>query len=245
MGGGWNRGLDCVDWSEKIRNRTNGQFELVDKVREPNSSAKLVIRCSKCGTEKRIADSSIRGTNTIKCVNCYSEECRTLREEKEAREKKAKAETIMWDTLQRRQKSEYQMTFNTCEECGQFIRFRARFCEACRKKHEVEAIREQSRRADIRRRARLRNVKRDKDLTKEKLYERDKGICYLCGRLCDWNDGKWENGIFKVGKTYPTVEHLIPIVSGGSDTWDNVKLACVSCNSKKGTKILENISPWG
>ena len=28
----------------------------------------------------------------------------------------------------------------------------------------------------------------DNDITLEKLYQRDGGICYLCGRVCDWND---------------------------------------------------------
>lgn len=34
--------------------------------------------------------------------------------------------------------------------------------------------------------------------------------------------------------TADTVEHLIPISLGGGNTWDNLALACQSCNSAKG-----------
>lgn len=64
------------------------------------------------------------------------------------------------------------------------------------------------------------------------------GICYLCGEACDWKDGKWENGVFKVGGNYPSREHVIPLSKGGDDTWSNLRLAHVSCNSKKGAKLL-------
>lgn len=28
----------------------------------------------------------------------------------------------------------------------------------------------------------------DKDISLQSLYKRDNGVCYICGRLCDWND---------------------------------------------------------
>ena len=76
----------------------------------------------------------------------------------------------------------------------------------------------------------------DKDITLAKLYERDKGICYLCGCECDYSDFEAADSIFKVGKTYPSIEHIIPISKGGTHSWDNIKLAHISCNSKKGDK---------
>lgn len=77
----------------------------------------------------------------------------------------------------------------------------------------------------------------DKDITLATLYERDKGICYICKRECDWNDKKG----FTVGKTYPTIEHLIPLARGGKHSWSNVRLACHECNSKKSATIPNDV----
>ena len=73
----------------------------------------------------------------------------------------------------------------------------------------------------------------DKDITLAKVYEKDNGLCYICGCKCDWNvkkiTGQW-------GK-YPSIDHVIPIHKGGLHSWENVRLACVSCNAKKQDKI--------
>ena len=36
-----------------------------------------------------------------------------------------------------------------------------------------------------------------------------------------------------------TIDHVIPRSKGGEDTWDNLVVACASCNVKKGDKLLE------
>ena len=68
------------------------------------------------------------------------------------------------------------------------------------------------------------------------LIERDGGICYLCGKKVD-KRRKFKNGE-GIGdmRRYPSVDHVVPISRGGTHTWGNVKLACRSCNSKKGGK---------
>ena len=35
-----------------------------------------------------------------------------------------------------------------------------------------------------------------------------------------------------------TIDHVIPKVKGGADTWENLVTACFKCNSKKGNKLL-------
>ena len=91
----------------------------------------------------------------------------------------------------------------------------------------------------------LRNSKRlnesniiDKDITLQKLFKKYGGICYLCGKECDFNDKViTEEGYTIVGKTYPSIEHVIPISKNGLHSWDNVNLAHHYCNTLKSNKI--------
>ena len=77
-------------------------------------------------------------------------------------------------------------------------------------------------------------------ITLKKLYKRDKGICYLCGDACDWNDWRVsKNGNSYPGDKYPTIEHVVPISKGGLDAWDNVRLACWKCNLNKADGIIK------
>jgi ribosomal protein S27AE len=69
-----------------------------------------------------------------------------------------------------------------------------------------------------------------------KVYERDHGRCYICKRKTDWNDFHFVNGQKVVGKRYPTRDHVIALHNGGTHTWNNVRLACHYCNSKKGVR---------
>lgn len=92
--------------------------------------------------------------------------------------------------------------------------------------------------------ARMNRCRRDKRIPKEqridsislkRLYERDKGICYICGKKCDWKNWRTsDSGHQYPGDRYPTVEHVIPVSLGGADAWENVRLACWKCNSEKG-----------
>lgn len=74
----------------------------------------------------------------------------------------------------------------------------------------------------------------DKDISLEKLFIRDDGICYLCGKSCDWNDYEMRNGIKICGKTYPSIDHVVPLARGGKHQWENVRLAHWMCNVNKG-----------
>lgn len=79
----------------------------------------------------------------------------------------------------------------------------------------------------------------DKDITVQKLFKKYGGICYLCGKECDFNDKViTEEGYMIVGKTYPSVEHIIPISKGGLHSWDNVNLAHHYCNTLKRDKNI-------
>jgi 5-methylcytosine-specific restriction endonuclease McrA len=77
----------------------------------------------------------------------------------------------------------------------------------------------------------------DKGITLEKLFRRDRGQCYICGGICDWNDFSIKDNAFIAGQTYPSIDHVKPLAKGGEHSWDNVKLAHFVCNSLKSDKI--------
>jgi hypothetical protein len=57
------------------------------------------------------------------------------------------------------------------------------------------------------------------------LYERDKWICQFCGD--------------KVAESNVTLDHFIPRCNGGTNQKDNLRTACLTCNSIKSGKTYE------
>lgn len=79
----------------------------------------------------------------------------------------------------------------------------------------------------------------DKNISLTKLYKRDGGTCYLCGEWCDWNDKViTDEGHTIVGESYPSIEHVVPLSKGGKHSWNNIKLACMKCNTLKRDKVI-------
>jgi 5-methylcytosine-specific restriction endonuclease McrA len=57
--------------------------------------------------------------------------------------------------------------------------------------------------------------------SRQEVFDRDRGRCYMCHRRL--NPG-WH------------IEHVIPISAGGPDTLENVRASCPRCNLRKGTQ---------
>jgi len=57
--------------------------------------------------------------------------------------------------------------------------------------------------------------------SKKRLMQRDNSKCGYCAKNAD------------------TVEHIVPRILGGQTTWKNTVAACFKCNSKKGSRTLE------
>ncbi len=70
----------------------------------------------------------------------------------------------------------------------------------------------------------------DRDIHWLKLGERDGWRCHLCSKKVAPVAGTAER------MDGATVDHLIPIASGGTHTWGNVALAHRSCNLSRGTR---------
>lgn len=84
------------------------------------------------------------------------------------------------------------------------------------------------------------NGKVDYSVTLEKLYKRDKGICYLCNKQTDYKHYiRTEENHFIALDNYPSIDHVLPIAKGGLHRWDNVKLAHRRCNYLKKDDVEE------
>lgn len=117
-----------------------------------------------------------------------------------------------------------------CIECGKEFECspghnKKYCCTTCQRKSDFK-ISSAKRRANI--------VVIDHDITIKKLYSRDHGICHICGKLTDWNDYKIINNKKRSYRNYPSIDHIIPVSSGGVHSWGNVALAHLGCNARKG-----------
>lgn len=70
------------------------------------------------------------------------------------------------------------------------------------------------------------NGERDYGITLQKVYERDNGICKICGNPVNMNVDPLDN-------EYGSIDHIIPLSKGGTHQWKNVQLAHRICNSIK------------
>ncbi len=69
----------------------------------------------------------------------------------------------------------------------------------------------------------LRMVKHRKPVvrfSRENVFARDHGACQYCGE--------------KLTRAEATYDHVLPRCRGGGTRWDNIVIACVRCNQKKG-----------
>lgn len=82
------------------------------------------------------------------------------------------------------------------------------------------------------------NGRFDKGINIKRLVARRGLECCYCHEMCDWND-YYIKGQKQPGDKYPTIEHIIAIADGGTNTWDNVAVCCHKCNQEKADKPLD------
>jgi 5-methylcytosine-specific restriction endonuclease McrA len=63
-------------------------------------------------------------------------------------------------------------------------------------------------------------VKPEVRLTRRNLFSRDKNKCQYCGK--------------RFSATDLTLDHVVPRVQGGGNSWTNLVCACMKCNTRKG-----------
>lgn len=209
------------------------------------TDGKCDIRCKTCGTLKTVCSQAIRH-QSVRCSVCYERERVEREEERQRREEqrqkeleKRRREAILRRKEREKQKRLEHIAVFTCEVCGSMFLFDDR----SKKKYCSKACsnRAHNKRKDLSRRIKIKRQMVDSDISLERLYQRDGGICYMCGRVCDWNDREVVDGTIICGDTYPSVDHVIPLSKNGKHAWANVKLACRKCNSHKRDTIIKNV----
>lgn len=200
------------------------------------SDGHVDLKCKKCGHIHTHRWHSIRLKGATVCPNCQKIELQEREAERKAEEERKREEQRI--NAERKKRGEqaikllkHAKRIHRCPVCGT-VTDRNVYCSSkcCAKATEA--------RKDANRRKKIQNALVDKDISLEKLYKRDNGICSICGGKCDWSDHQYRGRYFIVGKTYPSIDHVIPLAKGGTHSWDNVKLAHHSCNTAKGASLV-------
>lgn len=189
------------------------------------------LRCTICGVIITRSWVSVRH-GKCRCDNCYQ-----TRLESKTKSQQIKKDRQKRASAARKDNAAKQLRISICEQCGEpFIKpkNRGKYCsEACKRKAESQARKHApsyNRGSDDR--LNKTNII-DRDITLERLFDRDNGRCQICGEACDWNDHiVRDNGVFVAGESYPSIDHIIPISLGGKHSWVNVRLAHRGCNTK-------------
>ena len=69
--------------------------------------------------------------------------------------------------------------------------------------------------------------KRKVRFTRRNIFERDDYTCQYCGR--------------QPPERELSLDHVVPRSRGGSSTWDNLVVACVRCNDRKGSRLPNEV----
>jgi hypothetical protein len=112
-----------------------------------------------------------------------------------------------------------------CPDCHSiFIGKWVRYCAEC----SIRRGREHKRRAKARRRAAKRGATESERYIATEIYQRDGYRCHLCKR-------KVRRNVVVPHDLAATIDHLIPISDGGTDTRRNVATAHFRCNWERNT----------
>lgn len=229
---------------EKAKERMKAiGFELLEYTGTDN---KIKAKCLECGEtfeynsyhnlmtlnkSKRFCPAEYKQEQTKAQIGKrLAEQAKRLKEQQEAKQRQI-------------EKLKQRLTRNkvvkcVCANCGEEF-FGREGMKNCSKRC---GQRKNERERSIRKDQRIKSRKRDKGITLDKVFKRSNGICYLCGCKCDYDDYIIRDGTFIAGNKYPSIEHIKPIAKGGTDTWNNVALACRLCNSHKADKSIHQFT---
>lgn len=209
--------FDRIANCQRIIERANPNFEYVGGFTD--SEGVVNVRCKICGHVFNKSMITLRHPEkNTKCPSCDKAQRQKAKEQ-------AKVERLELAEKRRRSKridrmfakSHVQTALKFCPICNTAFYGSGVYCsERCQKQNKW-AMKDGYRYA----------------FPLDEVYQRDGGICYLCGKPCDWNDKKTINGVVVYGNNYPSRDHVIPKSKGGENSWENIRLAHRACNSRK------------
>lgn len=193
------------------------------------SDGTVDLKCKSCGsiiTKSWITIRHAKGTK-LECLICIEREAeqKRLKADNEKKRKAVQAYFVKQALIKSK-----QLEMRVCLHCGKtfFSTTQENYCSPKCQKATNNAIKKD------RRLRKLKDANYDSTISLPRVFDRDNGVCYLCGEPCDWNDYEMRNGTLIAGNRYPSVDHVVALHNGGSHTWDNVRLAHRWCNSIKG-----------
>ena len=201
---------------------SNGTYEYVSGY--TRCDCKVIVRCKGCGTTIERSFTSIRCKKSDPCPVC--EENKRAKEKEERQ--RAKEEARQQKALEAAQR--FAERLHPCCVCGNPTTNKKYCSKPCSNKAA-------NHRHELLRRAKIANVLVDSDIEIHELFKRDKGVCHICGGLCNWNDKETKGNAIICGESYPSVDHVIPLAKGGLHSWDNVRLAHRRCNYLKSDRL--------
>lgn len=118
----------------------------------------------------------------------------------------------------------------TCA-CGQAFRGTVlrELCDECRAQRRGHNERKKNAKRQNRSGGRL-YLDSGELITISALGDRDKWTCWLCNEFVNRALGNRDPWM-------PSFDHVQPISLGGMDSWDNLKLAHLICNTKRGNRV--------
>ena len=226
----------------RVRDAIGESFEVVRETRKDW----FLLRCRECGHEfERFVDLHCK----TECPECHRREVERRETERKTASMRRALVRAFRGVLRVKEREEREREFldtvHVCKECGREFTLRELrednpwnftstptfCCSACSKRfHKRE---QRHRRRELCEHS-------GESVSLLELEERDKHTCYLCGCTTDRSDYTIDsNGNFTAGPTYPSIDHVIPLSLGGEHSMKNARLACVRCNSIKGTMPVE------
>ena len=200
----------------------------------------ITVRCRQCGRtferQFHIFRDVVNGTwqSANECPLCKAD----AQKDRE-RQRREQAEHEAWIKAEQRatkkaelisRQMEERLANHVCKNCGTEYCIAStgynseQYCsEKCMKRWGMRI-------KNDRRIRRMKTRQHDTDITLEKLFSRDGGVCYLCGKQCNWKDMDADGN---AQDNYPSIDHVQPLSKGGTHTWNNIKLAHRGCNVAK------------
>lgn len=206
--------------AQNVADWTNHKYELLAIRRGKRGDRRFEIRCVNCG-EVFTRDPRGIETRETRCPKCYKPKdekyLKRLARREHNKIEYAKSKKCVICGNEFHNSDERRKTCSS--ECAQILR---------ESNHGLKRFRHKG------------GAIKDYGITLMRVYERDNGRCWICGRQTNFDDIKYTpDGHKYCGDTHPVKDHLIPLSYGGDESWENIRLACWRCNKNKSDALVD------